>query len=173
MNNVVFVRQCAVGGCYTRTKKGAQMCEHHQKMYEEGNRFKAFYGKTVQKKFVPRFKDLKFQNDKQFRSWLKKTTRYEIEFQGEQDLVRMYVDALGEVLYCEHGSHFYIGRFIDVDFHLVSEGRSFKAHQPLRMWEEERKSFQSLYGLIIKEVKTNHPRNLAEIEGTVVFIESK
>lgn len=46
----VFVNDCAADGCYKKNLgKGKQMCKEHQKMYEEGKAFKAFYGKTVQK----------------------------------------------------------------------------------------------------------------------------
>lgn len=47
----VFVNDCAADGCYKKNlEKGKQMCKEHQKMYEEGKPFKAFYGKTVLKK---------------------------------------------------------------------------------------------------------------------------
>jgi hypothetical protein len=48
--NVVFLNDCAVDGCYKRNLKGAQMCKDHQAAYERGDKLKAFYGKTVQKK---------------------------------------------------------------------------------------------------------------------------
>lgn len=48
---MVFVNDCAVDGC---TKKnignGFQMCKKHQEAYDRGDKLKAFYGKTVQKK---------------------------------------------------------------------------------------------------------------------------
>ena len=47
----VFMNDCAADGCYKKNLgKGKQMCKEHQQMYEEGKSFKAFYGKTVQKK---------------------------------------------------------------------------------------------------------------------------
>lgn len=47
----VFVNECAADGCYKKNMgKGKQMCQEHEKMYEEGQPFKAFYGKTVLKK---------------------------------------------------------------------------------------------------------------------------
>lgn len=48
--NIVFIKECAVDGCYERNTKGKQMCNNHQLEYEQGKALKAFYGKTVQKK---------------------------------------------------------------------------------------------------------------------------
>jgi len=49
--NLVFVNECAVDGCYKKNVgKGKQMCKEHQAAYEKGDKLKAFYGKTVQKK---------------------------------------------------------------------------------------------------------------------------
>lgn len=50
MNNVVFLKDCAVDGCYKKNMgKGKQMCREHQEAYNNGEKLKAFYGKTVQK----------------------------------------------------------------------------------------------------------------------------
>jgi len=47
----VFINDCAADGCYKKNLgKGEQMCKEHKEMYEKGKPFKAFYGKTVQKK---------------------------------------------------------------------------------------------------------------------------
>lgn len=47
----IFMNDCAADGCYQKNLgNGKQMCEKHQHMYETGKSFKAFYGKTVQKK---------------------------------------------------------------------------------------------------------------------------
>ncbi len=47
----VFINDCAVDNCYEKNLgNGKQMCEEHEKMYQEGNPLKAFYGKTVMKK---------------------------------------------------------------------------------------------------------------------------
>lgn len=49
--NVVFLNDCAVDGCKKKNVgKGKQMCKEHQAAYERGEKLKAFYGKTVQKK---------------------------------------------------------------------------------------------------------------------------
>lgn len=51
MNTIIFVNDCAADGCYKKSLgKGKQMCMEHQRMYENGEPFKAFYGKTVLKK---------------------------------------------------------------------------------------------------------------------------
>lgn len=52
---VVFLTECAADGCYKKNlnhkhKNGKQMCQKHEDMYERGEKFKAFYGKTVFKK---------------------------------------------------------------------------------------------------------------------------
>jgi hypothetical protein len=48
---IAFTSDCAADGCYKKNLgKGKQMCKEHQKMYDEGKAFKAFYGKTVLKK---------------------------------------------------------------------------------------------------------------------------
>lgn len=48
---VVFIKDCAADGCKKKNiGKGKQMCQEHEDMYENGIPFKAFYGKTVQKK---------------------------------------------------------------------------------------------------------------------------
>lgn len=47
----IFVNDCAVDGCYKKNVgNGKQMCKEHQNAYERGEKLKAFYGKTVQKK---------------------------------------------------------------------------------------------------------------------------
>ena len=47
---IVFLEDCAADGCYKKNiGNGKQMCERHQKMYEDNIPFKAFYGKTVHK----------------------------------------------------------------------------------------------------------------------------
>jgi hypothetical protein len=154
MGKLVFLQQCAVDGCYKGSKKGTQMCEPHQKMYEQGKPLKAFYGKTV-RKFVPRYKASTFSTRGRFAAWLKAKTKYEIELEGDQDLVKIFTDELGEILWCEHGSQFYIGRFVDVETHSLLIGKkSFKAGQALRMRDEEKKSWAVLNGLIIKEFKS-------------------
>jgi len=49
--SVVFLNDCAADGCYRKNMGGGrQMCEKHQEMYENGEVFKGFYGKTVLKK---------------------------------------------------------------------------------------------------------------------------
>lgn len=54
--SVVFVNDCAVDSCKNKNiGKGFQMCQEHQNQYDSGEKLKAFYGKTVQKK--------EFQND--------------------------------------------------------------------------------------------------------------
>jgi hypothetical protein len=51
VKNIVFVNDCAADGCKKKNMgKGKQMCEMHEQMYESGQPFKAFYGKTVLKK---------------------------------------------------------------------------------------------------------------------------
>ena len=51
--SVVFINDCAVDGCYKKNMgKGKQMCREHQAAYDRGEKLKAFYGKTVQKKIV-------------------------------------------------------------------------------------------------------------------------
>jgi len=48
---IAFMNDCAADGCYKKNLgKGKQMCKVHQQMYEGGQPFKAFYGKTVLKK---------------------------------------------------------------------------------------------------------------------------
>jgi hypothetical protein len=48
---IAFTSDCAADSCYKKNLgKGKQMCKEHQKMYDEGKVFKAFYGKTVLKK---------------------------------------------------------------------------------------------------------------------------
>lgn len=48
MTQFIFVKQCAADGCYEKNLgNGKQMCKKHQQMYENGEPFKAFYGKTV------------------------------------------------------------------------------------------------------------------------------
>lgn len=49
---MVFLNDCAADGCYKPSMQGKQMCRKHQKMYDEGIAFKAFYGKTVKKREV-------------------------------------------------------------------------------------------------------------------------
>ncbi len=48
----VFLNDCAVDGCYKKNQKGKQMCPKHQAKYEAGETLKAFYGKTVKKKYI-------------------------------------------------------------------------------------------------------------------------
>ncbi len=49
--NIVFVNQCAADKCMENNLGiGKQMCEKHEKMYQNGEPFKGFYGKTVLKK---------------------------------------------------------------------------------------------------------------------------
>ena len=49
--NVVFINDCAVDGCDKKNMgSGKQMCKEHQAKYDAGEKLKAFYGKTVQKK---------------------------------------------------------------------------------------------------------------------------
>lgn len=49
--NYVFVNDCAVDGCNKKNiGQGKQMCEEHQAAYEKGEKLKAFYGNTVQKR---------------------------------------------------------------------------------------------------------------------------
>lgn len=56
--SVVFLNDCAADGCYRKNMgDGRQMCKKHQDMYEKGEPFKGFYGKTVLKK--------EFQNKKE------------------------------------------------------------------------------------------------------------
>lgn len=48
---IVFVNDCAADDCKKRNiGNGRQMCKEHQRMYEEGIPFKAFYGKIVLKR---------------------------------------------------------------------------------------------------------------------------
>ena len=61
--NMVFINDCAADGCYQKNLgNGKQMCKHHQEMYENGQPFKAFYGKTVLKKEYQKSKTT--QNDR-------------------------------------------------------------------------------------------------------------
>jgi hypothetical protein len=47
----VFINECAADGRYKKNLgKGGQMCKEHQKMYDAGIPFKAFYGRSVLKK---------------------------------------------------------------------------------------------------------------------------
>ena len=55
---VVFIKECAADGCYKKKLSGFQMCEKHEKMYNDGIPFKAYYGKTVQKKEPKIYYDL-------------------------------------------------------------------------------------------------------------------
>ena len=49
--NIIYVGDdCAVDGCYKKSMKGKRLCKQHQAAYEKGERLKAFYGKTIQKK---------------------------------------------------------------------------------------------------------------------------
>ena len=51
--NTVFIEDCAADGCYNKNiGKGKQICKKHEEMYENRIPFKAFYGKTVQKKVI-------------------------------------------------------------------------------------------------------------------------
>ena len=48
---IIFCNDCAADDCYEKNiGNGKQMCEKHQKMYDEGIPFKGFYGRTVLKK---------------------------------------------------------------------------------------------------------------------------
>lgn len=48
---LVFINECAADGCMKKTLgKGKQMCDKHERMYERGEPFRAFYGKIVLKK---------------------------------------------------------------------------------------------------------------------------
>lgn len=59
----VFPYDCAADGCYNQNMgDGKQMCKVHQKMYDEGKPFKAFYGKTVLKKIYQKIKHEKPKN---------------------------------------------------------------------------------------------------------------
>lgn len=49
---IILLNNCAVDGCYKRSKKGAQMCADHQFKYDNGRKLKAFYGKSVQKRAI-------------------------------------------------------------------------------------------------------------------------
>ena len=47
----IFVNECAADGCYKKNVgNGKQMFALHEKMYEDGISFKAFYGKTILRK---------------------------------------------------------------------------------------------------------------------------
>ena len=47
---MIFVNNCAADGCYNKnTGNGSQLCKRHKKMYEIGQRFKAFRGQTLLK----------------------------------------------------------------------------------------------------------------------------
>lgn len=49
----LFIEDCAADGCNKKNiGKGKQMCKEHEEMYENRIPFKAFYGKTVQKKVI-------------------------------------------------------------------------------------------------------------------------
>ncbi len=49
--DIVFTEDCAADDCYQKNVgNGKQMCELHEKMYEDGIPFKGFYGKTVLRK---------------------------------------------------------------------------------------------------------------------------
>ena len=51
--NTVFLNDCAVDFCKEKNiGNGFQMCKEHQDMYDAGEKLKAFYGKTVQKKQI-------------------------------------------------------------------------------------------------------------------------
>jgi len=48
---IVFINDCAADGCYKKNLgSGKQLCAKHQKMYDDGVPFKAFYGKVLLKK---------------------------------------------------------------------------------------------------------------------------
>lgn len=56
--NVVFLEDCAADGCYKKNVgDGKQLCRKHQDAYERGEKVKAFYGRTIQKKEFQRPKD--------------------------------------------------------------------------------------------------------------------
>ena len=47
----IFLNDCAADQCHNKnTGNGSQLCKVHKKMYEIGQRFKAFYGQTLLKK---------------------------------------------------------------------------------------------------------------------------
>jgi len=47
----VFLNDCAADNCYNRNSgNGSQLCKKHQLLYDAGEKVKAFYGKTIQKK---------------------------------------------------------------------------------------------------------------------------
>ena len=40
---IVFLKECAVDGCYKKSQKGKQMCKEHQARYDAGEKLVAFY----------------------------------------------------------------------------------------------------------------------------------
>lgn len=64
MGNIVFLKDCAVDGCYKKNiGDGYQMCKKHQEMYDRGEKLIAFYGKVVQKQSQQAVGDLKKTDD--------------------------------------------------------------------------------------------------------------
>ena len=54
---IVFVNDCAADGCNKNNiGNGKQMCAKHEAMYQKGEPFKGFYGKTVLKKEFQKIK---------------------------------------------------------------------------------------------------------------------
>lgn len=65
--------------------------------------------------YEPKYKNLKFKTQKEFKVWLKENTIFRIEFRDKkQDFLEWWIDKYGEVLHSDGQTAIWNGKMVDI-----------------------------------------------------------
>lgn len=66
-------------------------------------------------KFRPQYRNLKFKDAKEFDKWLKKKTKWIVNFEdGGQDFSRWHIDERGEIIHSNYQGFVWVGKMVDI-----------------------------------------------------------
>lgn len=96
--------------------------------------------------FTPKYKDLKFKSEKEFKKWLKEKATRHIEFvDNGQDLTEIWVDDEGEILHCHYQSAIWCGIFIRIS--------TLRKGKGIDMWFPDNKNYKVMDFIVENNTK--------------------
>lgn len=93
-----------------------------------------------------KYKDLRFNTEKEFDRWLAKTATMTIDFKDHgQDLVMIWIDEEGEILHANLQTAVWCGKFVNTQKIIMGE--------PVQVWGHATMDWQITKRLIIEKYK--------------------
>lgn len=93
----------------------------------------------------PQYRDVRFETDDELHQWLDKTATRTIEFEDRgQDLLKIWIDAEGEILHTNAQGDIWCGRFIDTT--------KLNIEKPIDMWFNDQLQWSTMRKLVVDKI---------------------